>query len=92
MVVMGALYHRYGEIEALRRILSGVACAAIGLMLAVVFRMMTPLLKRRDVIALLVMVAVFIAIGVLRLPLAAVLLVAIPVSIAITYWVRREAA
>jgi chromate transporter len=92
MVVMGALYHRYGEIEALRRILSGVACAAIGLMLAVVFRMMTPLLKRRDVIALLVMVAVFIAIGLLRLPLAAVLLVAIPVSIAITYWVRNKEA
>jgi chromate transporter len=92
MVVMGVLYHRYGEIDALRRILSGVACAAIGLMLAVVFRMMTPLFKRRDVIALLVMVAVFIAIGILRLPLAAVLLVAIPISIAITWWVRKDPA
>jgi len=92
MVVMGVLYHRYGEIDALRRILSGVACAAIGLMLAVVFRMMTPLLKRRDVIALLLMVAVFVAIGLLRLPLAAVLLVAIPISIAITWWVRKETA
>ena len=92
MVVMGALYHRYGEIDALRRILSGVACAAIGLMLAVVFRMMTPLIKRRDVIGLLVMVAVFIAIGVLRLPLAAVLLAAIPISIAITYAMRKKEA
>jgi chromate transporter len=90
MVVMGALYHRYGEIDALRRILSGVACAAIGLMLAVVFRMMTPLIKRRDAIALLVMVAVFIAIGVLRLPLAAVLLAAIPISILITYAMRKK--
>src|SRR6201996_7313481 len=92
MIVMGALYHRYGEIEALRRILSGVACAAIGLMLAVVFRMMTPLVKRRDVIALLVMAAVFVAIGILRLPLPEVLLAAIPISIAITYWVKRGAA
>lgn len=92
MVVMGALYHRYGEIEALRRVLSGVACAAIGLMLAVVFRMMTPLIKRRDVIGLLLMVAVFIAIGVLRLPLAAVLLAAIPISIAITYAMRKKEA
>ena len=91
MVVMGVLYHRYGDIDALRRILSGVACAAIGLMLAVVFRMMTPLLKRRDVIALLLMVAVFIAIGIARLPLAAVLLAAIPISIAITWWMRRAA-
>jgi chromate transporter len=92
MVAMGMLYQRYGEIDALRRILSGVACAAIGLMLAVVFRMMTPLLKRRDVVALLVMAAVFIAIGVLRLPLPAVLLAAIPISIAITYATRKEAA
>jgi chromate transporter len=92
MVVMGALYHRYGEIDALRRILSGVACAAIGLMLAVVFRMMTPLIKRRDLIGLLTLLAIFVAIGVLRLPLAAVLLVAIPLSIAITYARRKEAA
>jgi chromate transporter len=92
MVVMGALYHRYGEIDALRRILSGVACAAIGLMLAVVFRMMTPLIKRRDLIGLLTLLAIFIAIGVLRLPLAAVLLVAIPLSVAITYARRKEAA
>jgi chromate transporter len=90
---MGALYHRYGEIDALRRILSGVACAAIGLMLAVVFRMMTPLIKRRDVVGLLMLVAIFVAIGVLRLPLATVLLVAIPLSIAITYAMHgREAA
>jgi chromate transporter len=92
MVIMGMLYHRYGEIEALRRILSGIACAAIGLMLAVVFRMMTPLLKRRDVVGLLVMAAVFVAIGVLRLPLPTVLLAAIPISIAITYATRKEPA
>jgi len=90
MVVMGALYHRYGEIEVLRRILSGVACAAIGLMLAVVFRMMMPLIRRRDAVGLLLLLATFIAIGVLRLPLASVLLVAIPLSIAITYAMRRK--
>jgi len=92
MVVMGALYHRYGEIDALRRILSGVACAAIGLMLAVVFRMMMPLVKRHDVIGLLIMAAVFVAIGILRLPLAAVLLVAIPISILITTAMRKRDA
>jgi chromate transporter len=93
MIVMGALYHRYGEIEVLRRILSGVACAAIGLMLAVVFRMMTPLIKRRDVVGLLMLLAIFVAIGVFRLPLATVLLVAIPLSIAVTYAMRdKEAA
>src|SRR6516164_7930877 len=92
VIILAALYQRYGEIEVLRRILAGVACAAIGLMLSAVFRMMTPLLKRRDVVGLLVMIAVFVAIGVLRLPLPAVLLVAIPLSIAITFAMRRNAA
>jgi chromate transporter len=92
VTVLAALYQRYGEIDALRRILAGVACAAIGLMLAVVFKMMTPLIKRRDVVGLLVLIAVFVAIGVLRLPLPSVLLVAIPLSIAVSYWMRRKAA
>src|ERR1700720_4418124 len=48
VTVLAALYARYGEIDALRRILAGVSCAAVGLLLAVVFRMMMPLLKRRD--------------------------------------------
>jgi chromate transporter len=90
VTVLAALYQRYGEIDALRRILAGVACAAIGLMLAVVFKMMRPLIKRRDAVGLLVMLAVFAAIGVLRLPLPQVLLVAIPLSIAITFFMRRK--
>jgi chromate transporter len=90
VTVLAALYQRYGEIDALRRILAGVACAAIGLMLAVVFRMMMPLIRRRDVVGLLVLLAVFVAIGLLRLPLAPVLLVAIPLSIAITFFMQRE--
>src|SRR5215471_4409802 len=32
VIILAALYQRYGEIEVLRRILAGVACAAIGLM------------------------------------------------------------
>lgn len=91
VTVLAALYQRYGEIELLRRVLSGVACAAIGLMLAVVFKMMMPLIRRRDVIGLLTLAAVFVAIGILRLPLPSVLLVAIPSSIAITFAMRRSA-
>jgi chromate transporter len=88
--VLAAIYARYGEIDALRRILAGVACAAVGLLLAVVFKMMMPLIKKRDVVGLLIMVAVFIAIGLFRLPLQAVLLVGIPFSLAITYYMRRR--
>ena len=75
-----------------RRILSGVSCAAVGLLIAVVFRMMMPLIRKRDLVGLVLLAAVFIAIGVLRLPLPAVLLVAIPLSIAITLAMRRRPA
>jgi chromate transporter len=88
--ILAALYVRYGEIDALRRTLAGVSCVAVGLLLAVVFKMMTPLLKRRDVTGLVVMLAVFVAIGLIRWPLQLVLLVAIPLSLAITILTRRK--
>jgi chromate transporter len=92
VTVLAVLYQRYGEIDALRRILAGVSCAAVGLLIAVVFRMMWPLIKRRDVVGLVVLLSVFVAIGLLRLPLASVLLVAIPLSIAITFAMRQRGA
>ena len=52
--------------------------------------MMTPLVRKRDAVALAVMAAVFVAIGVLRLPMPAVLLVAIPLSVGIVVAMRRR--
>ncbi|WP_407166210.1 chromate transporter [Bradyrhizobium sp. ORS 111] len=88
--MLAALYARYGEIDALRRTLAGVSCAAVGLLFAVVLKMMMPLLKRRDVVGLVVMAAVFTAIGLVRWPMQIVLLVAIPLSLAITILTRRR--
>ena len=90
VTILAALYARYGEIDALRRILAGVSCAAVGLLLSAVCRMMMPLIKKRDAVGLVILVAVFIAIGLVRLPLQAVLLVAIPFSLGITYFMRRR--
>jgi chromate transporter len=92
VTILAVLYARFGEVDALRRILAGVSCAAVGLLFAVVFRMVMPLIGRRDLVGLVVLAAVFIAIGVVRLPLAAVLLVAIPLSVAITLAMRRRVA
>ena len=92
MMVLAILYARFGDLEILRRSLAGISCAAVGLLIAVVFRMMTPLLRRMDPLALTLMLGVFLAIGVLRLPLPAVLLVAIPVSIGTTFFLRRKVA
>jgi chromate transporter len=90
--VLAALYARYGEIDALRRILAGVSCAAVGLLIAVVLRMMMPLIKKRDAVGIAILTAIFIAIGLLRLPLPVVLLVAIPLSLLITWFMRRQVA
>jgi chromate transporter len=90
-IVLAAIYAHFGELETLRRVLAGVACAAVGLLISVVLRMATPLLKKRDVAGMLMLVAVFIAIGVLRLPLQVVLLIAIPLSLLVTWFIRTRA-
>jgi chromate transporter len=92
VTVLAALYARFGEVEALRRILSGVSCAAVGLLISVVFRMIRPLIRKRDWVGLVLLALVFAAIGVLRWPLPAVLLAAIPLSIGITLAIGRRAA
>src|SRR5258708_11289401 len=92
VTILAALYAHFGEIDALRRILAGVSCAAVGLLISAVFRMMMPLVKSRDLIGLVVMAAVFTAIGLFRLPLQAVLLRAISLRIALTLSLRPRAS
>ncbi|MEA2941601.1 MAG: chromate transporter [Bradyrhizobium sp.] len=89
---LAMIYARYGEIPALQRTLAGVSCAAVGLVIGVAARMMGPLVRRRDPVAIGFLIAVFVAIGLLRLPLPPVLLIAIPLSIAVTYALRRNVA
>ena len=89
-IVLAALYTHFGEIETLRRILAGIACAAVGLLIAVVLRMMMPLVRKRDVAGMLMLIAVFVAIGVLRLPLQVVLLAAVPLSLLVTWFLHTR--
>jgi len=88
VMTLGALYGRYGDIVALQRVLAGVAAAAAGLIGAIVIKMAQPLL-RQGVPGLAVAAAGFVAVGVMRWPLPYVLLVLVPLSIALSWWVRR---
>jgi chromate transporter len=85
IIAVGALYAHYGDLPALRRMLTGIAAAAAGLMLATVAKMARPLFKRplrnRAVVAPVIAVATFTAIGILHWPLPLALLVIVPVSI-----------
>ena len=88
VLVLGALYERYGGIEALQRILTGVAAAAAGLIVAIVIKMAKPMLGKLSP-APFVALAAFAAIGIMRWPLPWVLVVMVPVSIALAWWARR---
>jgi chromate transporter len=90
VMILAVLYAHFGQLEVLRHILAGISCGAVGLLIAVVVKMLLPLLKRRDVAGLILMVAVFVAIGLMRWPLQAVLLVAVPISLGITFLMRRR--
>src|ERR1700704_569495 len=46
MLAAGMLYERYGDVEAVRRVLSGVAPAAAGLIIATVAKMAKPMFRR----------------------------------------------
>jgi chromate transporter len=89
MIGIGMLYTRYGASPGISGSLAGLAAGVAGLMIATAVRMAEPLVKKRIGPEPLVAVAVFIAIGILRLPLLPVLAIAAPLSIALAWWVRR---
>jgi chromate transporter len=87
IMVIGAIYAHYGDLPVLRHMLTGVASAAAGLMMATVAKMARPLFRDRAVIRPLIGLATFISIGVLHWPLPLVLAAIVPVSLGIA-WVR----
>jgi chromate transporter len=88
--VLAALYALYGDADILRRILTGIAAAAIGLMIAVIAKMAEPILRKGLGPAPFVMAATFLAIGVARWPLVWTLLALAPASIALAWWWQRR--
>lgn len=87
IIIIGAIYAHYGDLPALRQMLTGIAAAAAGLLMATVAKMARPLFRNRAVAGPLVAIATFAAIGVMHWPLPLVLAVILPVSIAAA-WVR----
>jgi chromate transporter len=82
------LYSQFGDAEILRRILTGIAAAAIGLMISAIAKMAEPLLRKLSP-SVLVFLITFVAIGVFRFPLIQTLLVLAPTSVALAYWWPR---
>jgi chromate transporter len=87
VLFVGAIYAHYGDVPALRRMLTGVASAASGLMMATVAKMARPLFRTGSITAPLIALITFISIGLIHWPLPLVLAVIVPVSIGVA-WVR----
>src|SRR5215468_10425027 len=88
VLVLGALYSRFGDVDALQRVLGGLAAAAAGLIGAMVIKMGQPLL-REGAPTLLIAALAFVGVGVMRYPLPVVLIVLAPISILFAAWMRR---
>jgi chromate transporter len=88
MLAAGILYERYSDVEAVRRILTGIAPAAAGLLISTLAKMAGPLFRTLGP-APAVFVATAFAIGVMRWPLVWVMLVMVPLGIGLAWWWRR---
>src|SRR5262249_46311894 len=80
---IGVLYSSYGTVPEVKAVLRGLAAAAAGLFVALSFQGMGSV--PRDW-GLMFFLLAFVAIGLLRLPLAMVLLVLAPISIAVAWF------
>jgi chromate transporter len=87
MLAAGIFYRHYGDVEAVRRVLAGIAPAAAGLLIATVAKMVAPMFARIGP-ALFVLLAVAFAVGVMRWPLLWVMAVLVPTSVALAWWRR----
>jgi chromate transporter len=90
MLIVGALYSRYGALPGMRGLLVGLAAAASGLIVATSIQMAEPLFRARPKPAHAVAAAAFVAVGVLHLPMVWVAAFLIPVSIGLA-WVDSHA-
>jgi chromate transporter len=87
MLAAAVLYERYGDVETVRRVLSGIAPAAAGLLIAAVAKMAMPMFRSVGPAPAILLATAF-AIGLMRWSLLLVLLVLAPLSIALAWWMR----
>ena len=87
ILVLGALFTRYGELPAISAAFRGISAAAAGLVVAMGLKMASSR-RLRSPMALFA-VAAFVGVALLRMPLGWFLLVAAPLGVAAAAWRRR---
>jgi chromate transporter len=88
VIILGALYEIYGDIETLGHILAGIAAAASGLLIASVAKMAAPLFMQRWNSAPPIAILAFVGVALMHWPLPYVFLGLSPLAIALA-WFKR---
>jgi chromate transporter len=88
LVGLAALYDRFGDLPDVRNALMGAAAATAGLVLGTAGKMMMNL--KPGPIAIITGAGIFVAVGLLRIPLLSSLAVAVPASLALTVIFARR--
>src|SRR5471030_404531 len=88
VIVLAILYARFGDIEALSRILAGITAAAVGLLIAVVAKMAAPMFLERWNSAPVFAIMAFTGVAIMNWPLPYVFLGLAPFSVALA-WFKR---
>jgi chromate transporter len=88
-LVLAVLYAKFGEVPVLHRVFVGLIAATAGLVIATSLKMAEPVVRRAGIPSVVVALVVFSAVGVVRLPLLWVLILAVPFSVVLTAWWRR---
>jgi chromate transporter len=89
VLVLGALYDRFGAVERLAPAVAGLGAAAAGLVAATAAKMAAPLIARRPASASPFMLLAFAGVGLMQFPLPWVLAALAPLSIGAAWSLRR---
>jgi chromate transporter len=87
VICLGVVYDRYRDEPQVQALFAGLAAAAAGLLISLAWKVMRPLLGQPW--ALAVVAAMFVAIALLRMPLLATMLCLAPLSVLISWRMRR---
>jgi len=85
VILAGALYLRYQHLPSVHGALSGMAAAAIGLIISMGVKMLQPLITKRALVPLLFVLLTFVAVGLVRVPLPLAVLVLAPLGTTATW-------
>jgi chromate transporter len=87
ILTMGVLYTSYGNLPLVQSVLRGVAAVAAGMLVSMGIKM--ALVARIRNVLCVIGIAAFVAVALLRFPLALVLLALAPAGVARAWWRQR---